>query len=325
MALLCATLAAPGIVGATKLVADIDPSATGCTFFVAYKWNPTATDFGPPLQGTKETTTLCTYLLNLATFPYGNFTFVAYAQRNLEQSDESAEKAETRPAPPNALVAPILVASGGGGGGGGTGVTLGAVAKGDAFGLSVSTPAVTTQNGSALVVTIGLNSGPALSSVTDNKGNTFTQVGTATTFFGREMWTYIASNIVGGAGHIVTVTFASNAGAGMLMAEAVGAATSPLDTFVTWNVANSSTQATGVTAVTAQGAEAAFAFTWTANDVVSITPGVGYTDAIDSVTGGGKQGMISWKALTAVGAQSTTFTYNPAGGGGAMIVTLKAK
>jgi len=290
---------------------------------VANKWNPAPADYGPALPGVKESSTLCTYTLNLATFPYGNFTFKV---RNFNDPAYESVAQATRPPPPAALSAPVLIASGGGGGGGGTGViTLGAVAKNDAFGTTLSTPAMTTQNNSTLVVTLGLNSGPAVTAVSDNKGNTYTQVGTPTTFFGREMRTYLAYNIVGGSGHVVTITFGGNAAAGMLVAEAVGASAAPLDVFANWTTANAATQTTGTTAVTTQAAEAAFAFTWTANVVSSITTGVGYLDAIDSVASSGRQGMMSWKALTVTGAQSTTFTYNPAGGGGAMIITLKAK
>lgn len=104
-------------------------------------------------------------------------------------------------------------------------------------GLSTANlPTITTTSGSTLVVGANRqNDGSvafATTAVSDNKGNTYTKVlasdATVTTDIGINAW--VCSNIVGGSGHIITVTFTAASYGFAVATEFAGAATSSLDT-----------------------------------------------------------------------------------------------
>lgn len=91
---------------------------------------------------------------------------------------------------------------------------------------TVATAGITTTSGNALVVVVATNS-VNVTSVTDNKGNTFTPASSnPQNTTGSREYAFVAQNISGGAGHVITANLASSAIAAIATAEFSGRATS---------------------------------------------------------------------------------------------------
>jgi hypothetical protein len=102
----------------------------------------------------------------------------------------------------------FTTASSGGGGSPSLGAHAVAFKFDGATTVPVSTPSLTTQaSGSTIVACVGREQVSAHSPPTDNKGNTYVQIGTShtyTNFPSSGTACYVATNAVGGANHIVT-------------------------------------------------------------------------------------------------------------------------
>lgn len=106
------------------------------------------------------------------------------------------------------------------------------VGKGTTTTTPITTASGTTTTGSTFVVAIALHSSRTIDSVTDNKGNTYTEVDSqiASSILGARM--FYCANGTGGAGHVATVAISGGAAwaTGHLI-EITGAATASFDTF----------------------------------------------------------------------------------------------
>jgi len=128
-------------------------------------------------------------------------------------------------------------ALGTGGGGGGTidARLVGnvAVAGGTPVESATTSASATTVSGSTFVIMFCYASGRTVTSVADNKGNTYTKRGTTLTFPLTETW--VCENGVGGAAHTATVTFSANVNGingSFHLIEVTGATAAPVDVFV---------------------------------------------------------------------------------------------
>lgn len=124
----------------------------------------------------------------------------------------------------------LLLALGTSGGGGGGGLALGGHNVGSGSGTAITTASTTTA-ASASTFVIGVHAGVSPSSVSDNKGNTYTRVGgssqdaTAASVINF----YYVQNGAGGAGHTATANFGSSDDASVFLLEITGAATASFD------------------------------------------------------------------------------------------------
>lgn len=109
------------------------------------------------------------------------------------------------------------------------------IARGTGSGTTVTTDTVTTAaSGSFLLAICNVTSGVSITSVTDNKGNTFTALGSLITNGGYDFRAYYCENAVGGAGHTASVNRASGTYGTILLLEITGAKTaSAINTSIT--------------------------------------------------------------------------------------------
>jgi len=95
---------------------------------------------------------------------------------------------------------------------------------------STTTSSFTSTAGNTIWVGVSDASGQGSLTISDNKGNTYTQIGTTrTSASGAQGRRYYCANIAGGAGHTVTATWGSNSDATVHVMELAGVATASLD------------------------------------------------------------------------------------------------
>jgi hypothetical protein len=89
----------------------------------------------------------------------------------------------------------------------------------------------TSTTGDTIYVTVSDASGQGGLTITDNKGNTYTQVGTTQTssLGGSQLRRYVCQNANGGSGHTVTATWASNSDAVVIVYDLTGVVAASLD------------------------------------------------------------------------------------------------
>ncbi|WP_143694843.1 hypothetical protein [Variovorax sp. JS1663] len=157
-----------------------------------------------------------------------------------------------------------------GGGGGGDPSVANARKANTSGATTCTTSSFTSTSGSTIWVGISDASGQGEVTVTDNKGNTYTQIGTTqTSASGAQVRRYYCANIAGGAGHTVTATWGSNSDATVHVLELANVATaSPLDASGQTDDSNPPwTLASGITPSTAKSISiamtgTAFSGTW---------------------------------------------------------------
>lgn len=119
---------------------------------------------------------------------------------------------------------------------------------------SVVTAGGTTTTGSTFVVGFSFDPGATVSSVTDSKSNTYTQIGSVqTTSGGSKCALYRCENGTGGASHTATVNFSANAFSVAWLVEVTGAAAASFD--VTAQIDDTSSPFTVTTPTLNQAAE----------------------------------------------------------------------
>lgn len=95
---------------------------------------------------------------------------------------------------------------------------------------TTTTSSFTSTAGNTIWVGVSDASGQGSLTISDNKGNTYTQIGTTqTNASGSQLRRYYCANIAGGSGHTVTATWGSNSDAVVAVLELAGVQSSPLD------------------------------------------------------------------------------------------------
>lgn len=217
-------------------------------------------------------------------------------------------------------------------------LSLGGHSKGTNVSVSsVATGSVTTTGGSGTVFSFfiewyGSLSAPTL--VDDNKGNTFTQVGSSLTnnsdpsFFSA---LYECVNGTGGSSHVVTATFGeTKASVSCFFHEIKGTATSSPRDQAPAGVNDGSSPYTSSSATTTQADEFLMAYTATLSSSGTealtwgnsfVSTGESFTDADNNATGGCASRIVS-----STGTYNSTVTSSGAGTSSTMcwIVTYKS-
>lgn len=173
-----------------------------------------------------------------------------------------------------------------------------------------ATVSATSINGSSWVVFAADTTGWGVTPITDNKGNTYTQIGTNVTAFTVVGTLWYKEAGVGGASHVWTATPTSNDLITMIVVEITGGnAVGILDKFVTGNDDSASPFTSGTTAVTSQNNELILAFEYdNRSSGTAPTWGNGYSSLVDLPLTSGITAAAAKLNVTATGAQQSSFT-----------------
>lgn len=87
----------------------------------------------------------------------------------------------------------------------------------------------TTTTGSTFVIAVSFDAGSDVSTVSDSKSNTYTQIGTTLSSDGAKKALYRCENGTGGASHTATVTFTGSSFGTIYFIEVTGAAAASFD------------------------------------------------------------------------------------------------
>jgi hypothetical protein len=130
---------------------------------------------------------------------------------------------------------------------------------------STTTTSFTSTAGGTIWVGVSDASGQGSLTISDNKGNTYTQIGTTrTSASGAQIRRYYCANIAGGAGHTVTATWGSNSDATVHVLELAGVDTASLDSAASAQADDSNPPWTVTSGTLAQADSIAVAMTGTA-------------------------------------------------------------
>jgi len=130
---------------------------------------------------------------------------------------------------------------------------------------TTTTTSFTSTAGSTIWVGVSDASGQGSLTISDNKGNTYTQIGTTrTSGSGAQIRRYYCANIAGGAGHTVTATWGSNSDATVHVLELAGVATASLDSAASAQTDDNNPPWTVTSGTLAQADSIAIAMTGTA-------------------------------------------------------------
>ncbi|MBT2300375.1 hypothetical protein J7E70_07845 [Variovorax paradoxus] len=130
---------------------------------------------------------------------------------------------------------------------------------------STTTSSFTSTAGSTIWVGVSDASGQGSLTISDNKGNTYTQIGTTrTSASGAQIRRYYCANIAGGSGHTVTATWGSNSDATVHVMELAGVATASLDSAASAQADDNNPPWTVTSGTLAQADSIAVAMTGTA-------------------------------------------------------------
>jgi hypothetical protein len=174
-------------------------------------------------------------------------------------------------------------------------------------GNAVTTTGGTTQVAGSTFVVFTAGTSGSVTSVTDNKGNTYAQKASGN-FNGTNQWmtAWVCENGTGGSGHTVTVNYGSTSSNGAAFVEVLNGA--GLDVI-------SAVADTSVPSITTTGNDAVLSFTagpnFTTYTAVSDTFGNILTSSLAGATNG-VEFAVGGKIQTSPGSVSDTFTYTPA-------------
>lgn len=130
---------------------------------------------------------------------------------------------------------------------------------------STTTSSFTSTAGNTIWVGVSDASGQGSLTISDNKSNTYTQIGTTrTSASGAQIRRYYCANIAGGSGHTVTSTWGSNSDATVHVLELAGVATASLDSAASAQIDDSNPPWTVTSGTLAQADSIAIAMTGTA-------------------------------------------------------------
>ncbi len=145
--------------------------------------------------------------------------------------------------------------------------------------------------------------------ITDNKGNTYTQIGTNVTAFGVISTLWYKDAGTGGATHTITATPSTNALISLIVVEITGGAAGILDKSATGNDDAASPFTSTATATTTQANEVVLAFEYdNRSSGTAITWGNSYTGLVDLSNVSGISCAAAKLNVTATGAQQSSFT-----------------
>jgi len=204
-----------------------------------------------------------------------------------------------------------------------------------AAGTTVTTAALTTTAGNAVVVVVGVIGSDAFSGLTDNKGNTYTQILAvpAASGLSSRHGVYMATGIIGGAGHTVTFTAVAGNGGTVGMVAAEVSVTNTLDKASSGSFLTPAATTLTAPSVTTVVATELIIGTFTldaASSSTTFTAGTGYT-----IPTGGKIDApasiyqvvpmcLEWKSVVATGAQAPSCTISVAQESQSSVLTLFA-
>jgi len=170
---------------------------------------------------------------------------------------------------------------------------------------SVTTAGGTTTTGSTFVISASFDPGANISSVTDSKGNTYTQVVTPqTTSSGSKLAMYYCANGTGGASHTATVNYSATAYSVVYLVEVTGAASASFD--VTAKTVDTSSPFTVSTGTLAQADEVVI--TAVANDDGS---SVNYTSSNTTIIGENNDTANYWTGAISKQVVASTSSFTP--------------
>jgi hypothetical protein len=130
---------------------------------------------------------------------------------------------------------------------------------------TTTTTSFTSTAGGTIWVGVSDGSGQGSLTISDNKGNTYSQIGTTrTSASGAQIRRFYCANILGGAGHTVTATWGSNSDATVHVLELAGVATASLDSAASAQADDNNPPWTVTSGTLAQADSIAIAMTGTA-------------------------------------------------------------
>jgi len=178
------------------------------------------------------------------------------------------------------------------------------VGKNSTSGSSVTTAGGTTTTGSTFVLAISKDSGVSISSVSDNKGNTYTLIDSAQgAGSGHSKSLYRCENGAGGAGHTATVNFSGSAFGTAYLIECTGAAAASFDKTAK---GTSGTSPFTVTLATLSQADEVIV---TIFGTASSTPG--YASSNMTILGSETDGLTYWTSCVAKVVVASTAAFSP--------------
>lgn len=193
-------------------------------------------------------------------------------------------------------------------------------------GTMVATPAMTTAAGSMLVSSVGRGSIFAFELPTDNKGNTFQQLGTThpyTRYDTSGTAVYAAPNAQGGAGHVIRSSTPANDEITLAVVEVKGTRVQDFS----WREVLRENLPLTSNKVTTTGPATLVAFWWGDHDPreeKTATPNNGFV-VIDSVLASGElvQSAVAVKEVTAAGSYDVTWTATPVQGAQLWLIAVQ--
>lgn len=184
-----------------------------------------------------------------------------------------------------------------------------------------SASSLNTTTGSTFVICVGHNDVRTITSIGDNKGNTYTlTVSGDETGAGQYGRIYRCENGTGGSGHYATVTFDSSTYVTMFFIEITGAATASYD--VSASNVSFGDPSTVTTATLAQANELLISFLVVQNNNVW-TPNDGFTKIADSNAVGWVDCAVGYKVVASTSAVTSTWSMVGARGYAALIASFK--
>lgn len=218
-------------------------------------------------------------------------------------------------------------------------IGVGATSKGispNGNATSVTSAAVTTAaSGSTIVLALswGFTNGGTFATISDNKGNTYTQIGTELVSGNHRARLYYCENAIGGTGHTATFTINSADFMGIFFLEITGGATSGiLDKNARQND-TTSPFTSGATATTAQANEMLVGFVSgdsgsnpATHGISGATPSTGWTIQAGAEEKNGSAnvvGAIATNIVSATGAYTAGFTESGSSRAHVFIATFK--
>lgn len=191
---------------------------------------------------------------------------------------------------------------------------------------NVTTTAVTTTSGSTVVV-LFMEDGGSFTSVTDNKGNTYTRIGSSQSLSSYPSGTghvFYCSNIVGGSGHTFTGTATGGGWNAILVTEVLGADAASFD--VTAQRLDTSSPFTVTSPTTSQADEMLVALVGIAGTGgnANASESTGFTVVASQPDYSYMQGAVATRVVSSTGAYTPSFTITNTSDTMLWIATFKA-
>lgn len=211
-------------------------------------------------------------------------------------------------------------------GGGGLGFVLGAhTAKNGAAVTTLTTDAVTTAaSGSLFIIAVVYGTGSGVTSVSDSKSNTYTEIGAELFNIAKIRW-WRCEGGTGGGSHTATANFGSAEEPSVFFFEFGGCLTSgALDQQT--SIGDSATPFAITSGATTQADEVVFGFmgSGSGDNPATKAESTGHT-IIDQTTNGSLYwtGVVTYEIVAATGAQALSFTDGSSSGNALKVATFR--